>query len=129
MKNIFKNVVEDFGDEWEYFDYSNNDKENKFLFDKYFDIFPKNLSTQKLKCLDIGCGTGRFARVLAKKVRHLTLLDPSKKALTVAKKNLQNFKNIKFVNESVGSMHFKEKSFDFVYSLGVLHHIPNLDLV
>lgn len=128
MKNIFKNVVEDFGNEWAYFNYSKNDIENKFLFDKYFDIFPKNINTKKLKCLDVGCGTGRFAKVLAKKVGHLTLLDPSKKALAVAKKNLKNFKNIQFINQSVSSMPFKGKDFDFIYSLGVLHHVPNLDL-
>lgn len=128
MKNIFDKVVQDFGEEWSHFDYSKNDKENLFLFKKYFDIFPKKISTKKFTCLDVGCGTGRFSKILAPKVKHLTLLDPSKKALLVAKKNLKKFKNISFFNTSVSSMNFKKKSFDFVYSLGVLHHIPDLDL-
>lgn len=128
MKNVFRDVVEDFGEEWTLYDYSKNQKENKFLFNKYFDIFPKKINTKNLKCLDIGCGSGRFGRVLASKVNHLTLIDPSIKALKVAKKNLQKYKNVTFLNRSVSSMNLKKKSFNFIYSLGVLHHVPNIDL-
>ena len=41
-------------------------------------------------------------------------------------KNLADVKNVKFINKSVGDMNFKKK-FDFIYSLGVLHHIPDVN--
>ena len=127
MKNVFHNVVKDFGEEWDKFNYSDNEKENLYLFSKYFDIFPKNKFNYKnLNCLDVGCGSGRWAKILAKRVKHITLLDPSNKALNVAKKNLTDVKNVKFINKSVGDMNFKKK-FDFIYSLGVLHHIPDVN--
>ncbi|MDC3397018.1 class I SAM-dependent methyltransferase [Candidatus Pelagibacter sp.] len=127
MKNAFENVVRDFGEEWDKYDYSDNQKENLYLFNKYFDIFPyKKFNYKNLNCLDVGCGSGRWAKILSKKVKHLTLLDPSEKALKVAKKNLRDRKNVKFINKSVGDMKFKKK-FDFIYSIGVLHHIPDIN--
>lgn len=128
MKNTYNQLVKDFGEEWKAYDYSDNEKENNYLFSKYFDIFPyKKLNLKKFKCLDVGCGSGRWAKILAGKVKHLTLLDPSLDALKVAKKNLKKNKNVSFFNKSVGDMKLKKKQFDFVYSLGVLHHIPDID--
>ena len=128
MKNAFENVIKDFGDEWTKYNYSDNQKENLFLFKKYFDIFPKKkFNLKKFNCLDVGCGSGRWGKILSNKVNHLTLLDPSKKAINVAKKNLTGKKNVKFIISSVGDMKFNKK-FDFIYSLGVLHHIPDINL-
>ena len=128
MENAFEKLVEDFGEEWNLYDYSENKKENKYLFNKYFDIFPfKKFNLKNFKCLDVGCGSGRWGKILANKVKHLTLLDPSIKALKVAKRNLRKKKNVLFKNKSVGNMNFKKNQFDFIYSLGVLHHIPDLN--
>jgi ubiquinone/menaquinone biosynthesis C-methylase UbiE len=128
MKNTFNQLVEDFGNEWTEYDYSKTNKENEYLFKKYFDIFPfKKFNLKKFICLDIGSGSGRWAKILSNKVKHLTLLDPSIKAIKVSKKNLFRKTNVSFVNKSVGNMNFKNNKFDFIYSLGVLHHIPDLD--
>ena len=87
MKNTFNQLVEDFGNEWTEYDYSKTNKENEYLFKKYFDIFPfKKFNLKKFICLDIGSGSGRWAKILSNKVKHLTLLDPSIKAIKVSKK-------------------------------------------
>ena len=58
MKNVLLNVVKDF-ERRDKFNYSDNEKENLYLFSKYFDIFPKNKFNYKnLNCLDVGCGSG-----------------------------------------------------------------------
>lgn len=128
MKNIYDETIKDFGDEWNLYQYSENDKENKKIFDQYFDIFPwdqDNLS--EFDCLDIGCGTGRWSKILSSKVKSINLLDPSDKALNIAKKNLKGVTNVKFTNEKFDDVNLKNESFDFIFSLGVLHHMKNID--
>ena len=126
MKNVYNKVVEDFGEEWSLYNYSEI-KDAEILFNKYFDIFPwESLDAKKFKCIDIGCGTGRWSKILSKKVGHITLLEPSHKALNVAKKNLRETDNVSFINQSIESMNYKENTFDFVFSLGVLHHIKDI---
>lgn len=125
-KDIYDKTIEDFGDEWNLYQYSNQETEIEKIFNDYFDIFPwdkdKNL---KLNCLDLGCGTGRWSKVLSKYVKHIVLMDPSLKALEIAKKNLANVKNVRFLNSKFESADFQENSFDFIFSLGVLHHMDN----
>ena len=64
---------------------------------------------------------------MADSTKELILLDPSIQALDVAKKNLNKKKNIKFLNQSVGEISLEDSSIDFAYSLGVLHHIPDIN--
>ena len=52
-------------------------------------------------------------------------MDPSCDALNVARRNLSNAINVSFHQASVDSLPFEEGSFDFAYSLGVLHHVPD----
>ena len=128
-KNIYDETIKDFGEEWNLYQYSNNDEENKFIFDQYFDIFPwhhKNLS--EFNCLDLGSGTGRWSKILSTKVKSITLLDPSDKALNIAKKNLKGKSNVIFINKKFDDVILEDESFDFIFSLGVLHHMDNISL-
>ena len=128
-KNIYDETIKDFGEEWSLYQYSENDEENKFIFDQYFDIFPwdhKNLP--EFTCLDLGCGTGRWSKILSTKVKSITLLDPSHKALNIAKKNLEGKSNVTFINKKFDDVILEDQSFDFIFSLGVLHHMDNISL-
>ena len=73
----------------------------------------------------MGCGSGRWAKYIAPKVKLLNCIEPSPKALKVAKQNLKEFDNCKFECASSNSNSLKERSQDFGYCLGVLHHTPN----
>ena len=85
-KNIDNDVVLGFGDEWERFDQSNlSDDERLSLFERYFDLFPWNLLSQKSIGFDMGCGSGRWAKLVAPRVGTLHCVDPSS-ALDIAKK-------------------------------------------
>ena len=126
MKNIDKKVVEDFGEEWSKFSQSSISDENlKASWDQYFSIFPFDHLASSAEGFDMGCGSGRWAKFVAEKVHTLNCIDPSEKALSVAKKNLSSFSNISFFNASVSDEVLTENSQDFGYCLGVLHHIPN----
>lgn len=124
--NLHKTTVEGFGDEWEYFNQSSlNSSEREVIFNDYFKVFPWDILPENPKGFDLGCGSGRWALLVADKVGHLNCIDPSEKALDVAKKNLSLKKNVDFLLASVDLIPLPDNSQDFGYSLGVLHHIPD----
>lgn len=125
-ENIKAEVVEGFGDEWQRFDQSRlREDELARLFDNYFQIFPWHLLPQNAVGFDLGCGSGRWAKLVVPRVGYLHLIDASAEALQVARQNLQQADNCEFHCASVDAIPLPDESADFGYSLGVLHHIPN----
>ena len=126
MKNIDEKTVNDFGDEWSEFTQKElSDDDLKYQFDRYFKIFNWDGLCDKPIGFDMGCGSGRWAKLVSPRVAELFCIDASEKALSVAQSNLRNFSNCKFILASVESIPLEDESMDFGYSLGVLHHIPN----
>jgi ubiquinone/menaquinone biosynthesis C-methylase UbiE len=119
-------VVNGFGDEWTRFPQDVlSEEERRSIFNDYFKIFPwENLSKEAVGA-DIGCGSGRWALVVAPKVTHLHVVDASIGALRVAMKNLARQTNVSFHHASVDELPLSDQSLDFAYSLGVLHHVPD----
>lgn len=118
-------TVDGFGDEWSRFDQSElSDDDRSKLFDSYFSIFPWDKLDSDSIGFDMGCGSGRWAKLVAPKVKTLYCIDPSD-AINIAKLNLSANKNCIFLNEEVSNNSLEDCSMDFGYSLGVLHHIPN----
>ena len=78
MSNYDEKVIEDFGDEWTKFSYEYLDElELKENFEQYFDVFPWDLLPKDAVGFDMGCGTGRWAKFVAPKVKILNCIDPS----------------------------------------------------
>jgi len=124
--NYDQQTIDSFGQEWQKFDQNKlSDSEVNKLFDKYFSIFPWNKITDSSVGFDMGCGSGRWAKIVAPKVGHLNCIDPASEAIEVTKKALQANTNVTFLNESIDSVSIRKNSQDFGYSLGVLHHIPD----
>ena len=125
FNNMDTQVVSDFGYEWEEFDQSKlNKQEQLSWFNAYFSIFPWESLPQDAVGFDAGCGSGRWAALVAPRVKHLHCVDPSS-AIDVARRNLQQASNVSFHQASVSHLPFADSSMDFGYSLGVLHHIPD----
>ncbi|MBL08981.1 MAG: SAM-dependent methyltransferase [Acidiferrobacteraceae bacterium] len=123
--NVDIKTVNGFGDEWSRFDQSElSDQERKTIFEAYFSIFPWHVLPESAKGMDVGCGSGRWAKLVAPKVGILHCIEPSD-ALKVARKNLSKNINCRFHQASVDSIPIEDSSLDFGYSLGVLHHIPD----
>jgi SAM-dependent methyltransferase len=126
-ENLDKHVVAGFGDEWSRFDQSALDEhELRRMFDNYFNIFPWTSLPDGAVGFDLGCGSGRWARLVAPRVGRLHLIDPSD-AIDVAKRNLNGQENCVFHRASVENIPLEDGSCDFGYSLGVLHHIPDTE--
>lgn len=127
MNNIHKKTVDGFGDEWERFDQSQlTNQEHQELFDRYFSIFPWDKLPKDSSGFDMGCGSGRWAKLLAPRVGTLHCIDPSS-ALDVAQRILVDNNNCQFHKKGVDEEILPHGSQDFGVSLGVLHHIPNTE--
>lgn len=124
--NIDELTVEGFGEEWSAYDQTLlSNAELSQLFDRYFGIFPFDELGPVAEGFDLGCGSGRWASLVAPRVGRLHCIDPSDKALSVARRRLANASNVEFHQASVDSIPLADASQDFGYSLGVLHHIPD----
>jgi len=125
VKNVDKKTVDGFGDEWFRFDQSElSVAESQLLFNEYFFKFPWDALPEGSVGFDLGCGSGRWAKLVAPKVGKLICIDPGS-ALDIAKKQLSTFDNCEFIKTTVGEMPMQDNSMDFGYSLGVLHHVPD----
>lgn len=76
------------------------------------------------RVLDAGCGMGRFAEICADAGAEVHAVDLSS-AVDAAYQNLGHRTNVYFYQGDIMNLPFPDESFDFVYSIGVLHHTPN----
>ena len=128
MRNADPTVTTGFGREWSTFTQSKSSleqAERERLFAEYFRIFPWPELPTQAEGLDAGCGSGRWAFLVAPRVGRLHVLDASRDALEVAKANLAGQGNVAFHYASVSDIPLVDNSLDFAYSLGVLHHVPD----
>jgi ubiquinone/menaquinone biosynthesis C-methylase UbiE len=95
------------------------------VFNGYFGIFPWETLPPNSVGMDVGCGSGRWAVLVAPRIGHLHLVDASPDALEVARANLSDSTNVTFHVASVSELPVEDASLDFAYSLGVLHHVPD----
>jgi len=75
--------------------------------------------------LDVGCGMGRFAEVASRWGAHVVGVDLSR-AADVAARNLAERQATMF-QADIFNLPFAPESFDYIYSLGVLHHTPDCE--
>jgi ubiquinone/menaquinone biosynthesis C-methylase UbiE len=126
LENSDAAVVKGFGREWAAFDQSGvSQQELRQAFEKYFALFPASALNEQAAGFDAGCGSGRWASFVAPSVKELHCVDASEEALGVAKRMLGGFGNVQFHHASVADIPLPDRSMDFGYSLGVLHHLPD----
>lgn len=119
-------TIAGFGAEWSAFDQSGLDvDEAAELFARYFNLVDLDALAPASVVADIGCGSGRWARFVAPRVARLYAIDASPDALEVARRNLAEFTNVTYHVASVDDLPLEDASCDLIYSLGVLHHLPD----
>ena len=127
-KNTDQATVEGFGREWTTFTQSASEltvEDRRAMFESYFSIFPWDMLPPHSIGADIGCGSGRWAILVAHRVGHLHAVDAGAAALSVARSNLAGLDNVSFHHASVSALPFEDDALDFAYALGVLHHVPD----
>ena len=76
----------------------------------------------------MGCGQGFLANYIANWAKEVVGIDISDKSISIAeegKKEL-NRENVTYQIGDAERLRFENNSFDIVYSMGVLHHTPNI---
>ena len=121
--NVDWATVDSFGEEWTRFP-SFDEAELSVIGDQYFDIVESDMLGRNSQVLDVGCGSGRWTRYLAERAGFIEAVDPSRAVLS-AHGFLADLKNVRLTQAGVDELPFPDESFDFVFSLGVLHHIPD----
>jgi SAM-dependent methyltransferase len=124
--NIDPHTVAGFGQEWSAFNQSDlPPEEHQRVFDQFFSEFPWDELPPAAEGFDLGCGSGRWAVLVAPRVGRLHCIDPAAEALKVCRRRLAGLDNAEFHLAAADTMPMPDGSQDFGYSLGVLHHIPD----
>jgi len=76
------------------------------------------------RALEIGCGTGNFARLLAARAERVVALDISPQMIRLARERSASYSNIDFLEGDAMSHQFPGEQFDCVATLTTLHHLP-----
>jgi SAM-dependent methyltransferase len=120
---VARHTQASFGYEWTHFsDWRHSGETN---FDDYF----KGMALQTLRnavVLDAGCGMGRHARQVAAWAHRVVAVDFSK-AIEQAARNVEELGNVDCLQADLLTLPLADVSFDFVYSLGVLHHLERTE--
>ncbi len=74
---------------------------------------------------DIGGGYGRLCLLLEKYSEKVTLAEPSKAQLDIAKKFLKDHENIDLRLMQADNLKFKDGSLDLITMIRVMHHLPD----
>jgi ubiquinone/menaquinone biosynthesis C-methylase UbiE len=78
--------------------------------------------------LEIGCGTGAFARLLAKRCKRVVALDVSSEMIRVGRSRSTEFDNLEFQLADAMTWGFPQSHFDFICSIATLHHLQQREL-
>ena len=92
--------------------------------DHYHNFLLRHLPANCQNALDIGCGTGSFARRLAERSQHVLALDLSAEMIRIARERSENVPNIDFRLANVMDINFDLGSFDCIATIATLHHLP-----
>lgn len=124
-KNLDEQTVKSFGEEWKNF----NEFSEQEIIDHggyFFDIVTEEMVNSGTVMGDFGCGSGRFIKYFQKRVGFIAGVDPSA-AIFAADKLIGKDENVELCQASISNIPYPDESFDFVMSIGVLHHIPNTE--
>lgn len=102
---------------WNGRDYENAAEEiaiNKFIKNKRFK-----------HAVDVGGGYGRLCLLLEKYADNVTLAEPSKKQLDIAKDYLKGHNRIQSELMQADDLKFKDSSIDLLTMIRVMHHLPD----
>jgi SAM-dependent methyltransferase len=119
--STIKRTAQSFGYEWSH--YSRMLEQYKQNFKSYFEGYSADFFKNKV-VLDAGCGTGRHSYYAAKYGAEVIGIDLSK-AIDVAYRNNRTNTRAHFIQADLTNLPLRYESFDLVYSIGVLHHLPD----
>jgi len=93
-------------------------------YEHYQEYLLRQIPSHCENVLEIGCGTGDFSRLLAKRADRIWAVDLSPKMIEVAREKSRNYPNINYSVADALEMEFSPEQFDCIVSIATLHHMP-----
>ena len=115
--------------------YNKYDLMNDFMSLGIHRIWKKNLihmmkPSPKNNLIDVACGTGDIGKLFLENTNlelSITCVDPNKGMISLGKKKLSNYKNIKWITSSAEQLPLTDDMFDFYTISFGLRNTKNLD--
>jgi SAM-dependent methyltransferase len=95
----------------------------------YHDLLLRQLPPHCSEALEIGCGTGNFARRLAGRAAHVTALDLAPAMIDAARQRSAGIANINFLAADALAWHYPAEGYDCIVSIATFHHLPLEELL
>ncbi len=90
----------------------------------YHDFLLSQLPSHCDEVLEIGCGTGTFARALAARSNHVLGVDLSPEMIRLAREKSKHTSNLEFQVADICDWEVEREQFDCIASIATLHHLP-----
>jgi ubiquinone/menaquinone biosynthesis C-methylase UbiE len=97
--------------------------------DHYHNFLLRHLPSNCHNALEVGCGTGGFARRLAERSGRVLALDLSPEMIRIARERSAQFPNIEFELANVREWPLPDESFDCIATIATLHHLPFAEML
>jgi SAM-dependent methyltransferase len=90
----------------------------------YHAFLLRHLPARRDVALEVGCGTGAFARALAVRFGRVLAVDLSAEMIRRARARSDGAANLEFRQADLRALDLPEASFDCVAAIATLHHLP-----
>jgi len=113
--------LESFGHQWTTFEVAHDD-EDRATFEAKTGIDLNQL--RGMRVLDAGCGGGRYSKICGENGAIVIGADHTR-AVDKARQLCAHLPDVRFVQADLKQLPLEKASFDFVFSIGVMHHDAN----
>ncbi len=110
--------LKSFGDQWTTYEVAHDDEDRATF------VAKTGMPLEELhglRVLDAGCGGGRYSRICGEAGATVVAADHSR-AVDKARQLCSHLDNVSFVQADLKKLPLEPASFDFVFSIGVMHH-------
>lgn len=109
--------------QWKHYKELNNELYERQFFDWIAPVQPEFFQGKLV--LEAGCGKGRHTVVAGKYGARLVVALDITEAVDVARANAGGAENLEFLQADLMKPPFRPGTFDYAFSVGVLHHLPD----
>jgi SAM-dependent methyltransferase len=125
MSDLQARTIADFGEQWTSYPGGDGFFGSAELFNDFFNPLVGDRELRGRRVAEIGAGNGRFINVFANAgAAHIVAVEPSA-AFDVMRRNTSAFADRITYLKATGERLPPSGDLDFVFVIGVLHHIPN----